>query len=57
MDHEKTDYWLICACFMFVVNLFECQFLIETYVYSIILMLVLNQQKNNYNIGNQVSDI
>lgn len=51
MNHDKTEYWLICACFMFVVNLFECQFLIETYVYSIILMLVLNQRKEKINEG------
>ncbi len=42
LETSKKHYGYLSVCFIFVVNLFECNFLVATYVYSILMMLVLN---------------
>lgn len=49
---SEKDYGYLGICFIFVVNLFECNFLVATYVYSILMMLVLNlsnKERRNLN--------
>lgn len=42
LEVSEKDYGYLGVCFMFIINLFECNFLVSTYVYSILMMLVLN---------------